>query len=172
MIFTRSLRGLWSYNTRNLRLIPFFRFWDQLYMTEPPNSSELDTVSVESTAIYLFMLWRWPVPSRNWRHWWNNIPTMSRRPHNVTWFEWQDETRIGCHFFKTHTSLLLAANQEMYTFLTMNLDLWPACSPLEILSLHTRMLVWLDHSPFFWMTFTLVNVYVDLVVFTRIAGTS
>ena len=33
---------------------PFFRFWDiQLYMTEPPNSSELETVLVESTAIYL-----------------------------------------------------------------------------------------------------------------------
>ena len=33
---------------------PFFRFWDiQLYMTEPPNSSELETVSVESTANYL-----------------------------------------------------------------------------------------------------------------------
>ena len=31
----------------------FFRFWDiQLYMTEPPNSGELETVSVESTAIY------------------------------------------------------------------------------------------------------------------------
>ena len=31
---------------------PFFRFWDiQLYMTEPPNSGELETVSVESTAI-------------------------------------------------------------------------------------------------------------------------
>ena len=54
MIFTRSSRGLWSYNTRNLRLIRFFRFWDiQLYMTEPPNSGELETVSVESTAIYL-----------------------------------------------------------------------------------------------------------------------
>ena len=46
------------------------------------------------------LLWRWPVSSRNWRHWWNNIPTMSRRPHHVTWFEWQDETRIGCHFFQ------------------------------------------------------------------------
>ena len=33
---------------------PFFRFRDiQLYMTEPPNSGELETVSVESTAIYL-----------------------------------------------------------------------------------------------------------------------
>ena len=33
---------------------PFLRFWDiLLYMTEPPNSSELETVSVESTAIYL-----------------------------------------------------------------------------------------------------------------------
>ena len=33
---------------------PFFRFWDiQLYMTEPPNSGELETVSVESTVIYL-----------------------------------------------------------------------------------------------------------------------
>ena len=33
---------------------PFFRFLDiQLYMTEPPNSRELETVSVESTAIYL-----------------------------------------------------------------------------------------------------------------------
>ena len=33
---------------------PFFRFWDiQLYMTEPSNSDELETVSVESTAIYL-----------------------------------------------------------------------------------------------------------------------
>ena len=33
---------------------PFFRFWDiQLYMTELPNSSELETVSVESTALYL-----------------------------------------------------------------------------------------------------------------------
>ena len=33
---------------------PFFRFWDiQLYMTKPPNSGELETVSVESTAIYL-----------------------------------------------------------------------------------------------------------------------
>ena len=33
---------------------PFFRFWDiQLYMTEPLNSSELELVSVESTAIYL-----------------------------------------------------------------------------------------------------------------------
>ena len=35
---------------------PFFRFWDiqlHVYMTEPPNSSELETVSVESTAIYL-----------------------------------------------------------------------------------------------------------------------
>ena len=54
MIFTRSLRGLWSYNTTNLRLIRFFRFWDiQLYMTEPPNNGELETVSVESTAIYL-----------------------------------------------------------------------------------------------------------------------
>ena len=54
MIFTRSPRGLWSYNTRNLRLIRFFRFWDiQLYMTEPPNSGDLETVSVESTAIYL-----------------------------------------------------------------------------------------------------------------------
>ena len=32
---------------------PFFRFWYiQLYMTEPPNSSELETVSVESTVIY------------------------------------------------------------------------------------------------------------------------
>ena len=54
MIFTRSSRGLWSYNTRNLRLIRFFEFWDiQLYMTKPPNSGELETVSVESTAIYL-----------------------------------------------------------------------------------------------------------------------
>ena len=33
---------------------PFFRFWDiQLCMTEPPNSGELETVSVESTAFYL-----------------------------------------------------------------------------------------------------------------------
>ena len=33
---------------------PFFRFWDiQLYMTEPPSSGELETVSVEPTAIYL-----------------------------------------------------------------------------------------------------------------------
>ena len=33
---------------------PFFRFWDiQLYMTEPPNSGELETVSVELTANYL-----------------------------------------------------------------------------------------------------------------------
>ena len=33
---------------------PFFRFWDiQLYMTEPPNSDELETVWVESTANYL-----------------------------------------------------------------------------------------------------------------------
>ena len=33
---------------------PFFRFWDiQLYMTEPHNSGELETVSVEATAIYL-----------------------------------------------------------------------------------------------------------------------
>ena len=33
---------------------PFFRFLDiQLYMTEPPNSGEFETVSVESTAIYL-----------------------------------------------------------------------------------------------------------------------
>ena len=36
-------------HTRNLRLIRFFRFRDiQLYMTEPPNSSELETVAVES----------------------------------------------------------------------------------------------------------------------------
>ena len=29
---------------------PYFRFWDiQLYMTEPTNSGELETVSVEST---------------------------------------------------------------------------------------------------------------------------
>ena len=29
---------------------PIFRFWDiQLYMTEPPNSGELENVSVEST---------------------------------------------------------------------------------------------------------------------------
>ena len=34
--------------------VMFFRFWDiQLYMTEPSNSGELETVSVESTAIYL-----------------------------------------------------------------------------------------------------------------------
>ena len=47
MIFTKSLRGLWSYNTRNLKRIDF---WDiQLYMTEPPNSSELEIVSVELT---------------------------------------------------------------------------------------------------------------------------
>ena len=33
---------------------PFIRFWDiQLYMTKPPNNSELETVAVESTAIYL-----------------------------------------------------------------------------------------------------------------------
>ena len=33
---------------------PFFRFLDiQQYMTEPTNSGELETVSVESTAIYL-----------------------------------------------------------------------------------------------------------------------
>ena len=33
---------------------PFFRFWNiQLYMTEPPNSGELEIVSVVSTAIYL-----------------------------------------------------------------------------------------------------------------------
>ena len=33
---------------------PFFRFCDiQLYMTELPNSGELGTVAVESTAIYL-----------------------------------------------------------------------------------------------------------------------
>ena len=33
---------------------PFFRFWDiQLYMTEPPYSGELETVSVEAYAIYL-----------------------------------------------------------------------------------------------------------------------
>ena len=33
---------------------PFFRFWDiLLYMTEPSNSGELETVSVESTTIYL-----------------------------------------------------------------------------------------------------------------------
>ena len=33
---------------------PFFWFWDiQLYMTEPPYSGELETISVESTAIYL-----------------------------------------------------------------------------------------------------------------------
>ena len=33
---------------------PFFRFWEiQLYMTEPPNSGELETVSVAWTAIYL-----------------------------------------------------------------------------------------------------------------------
>ena len=33
---------------------PFLRFLDiQLYMTEPPNSGELETVSVESTAFYL-----------------------------------------------------------------------------------------------------------------------
>ena len=39
-----------TYNTRNLRLICSFRFRDiQLYMTEPPNSSELETVAVEST---------------------------------------------------------------------------------------------------------------------------
>ena len=32
----------------------FFRFREiQLYMTEPPSSSELETVAVESTAIYL-----------------------------------------------------------------------------------------------------------------------
>ena len=32
----------------------FFLFLDiQLYMTEPPNSGELETVSVESTAFYL-----------------------------------------------------------------------------------------------------------------------
>ena len=32
---------------------PFFRFRDiQLYMTERPYSGELETVSVESTAIY------------------------------------------------------------------------------------------------------------------------
>ena len=54
MIFTKSSRGLWFYNTGNLRLIRFFWFWDiQLYMTEPPNSGELETVTVESTAIYL-----------------------------------------------------------------------------------------------------------------------
>ena len=33
---------------------PFFRFRDiQLYMTEPPTSSVLETVAVESTVIYL-----------------------------------------------------------------------------------------------------------------------
>ena len=36
---------------------PFFRFSGiQLYMTEPPNSGELETVSVESTAIYFIYL--------------------------------------------------------------------------------------------------------------------
>ena len=39
---------------QNPQTDPFYRFWDiQLYMTEPPNSGELETVSVESTAIYL-----------------------------------------------------------------------------------------------------------------------
>ena len=33
---------------------PFFRFWDiLLYMTISSNSGELETVSVESTTIYL-----------------------------------------------------------------------------------------------------------------------
>ena len=35
---------------QNSQTDPYFRFWDiQLYMTEPPNSGELETVSVEST---------------------------------------------------------------------------------------------------------------------------
>ena len=33
--------------------LPFLFRAIQLYMTEPPNSSELDTTAVESTAIYL-----------------------------------------------------------------------------------------------------------------------
>ena len=41
-----------QYQKSQTDLLFFFRFWDiQLYMTEPPNSSELETVAVESTAI-------------------------------------------------------------------------------------------------------------------------
>ena len=49
MIFTRSSSGLWSYNTRNLRLIRFFDFEIFSYIWLNP----LITVSVEAIAIYL-----------------------------------------------------------------------------------------------------------------------
>ena len=52
--FHQKFERLMILQYQKTQIDPFFLFRDiQLYMTEPPNSGELETVSVESTAIYL-----------------------------------------------------------------------------------------------------------------------